>query len=84
MKKFNFPRTIKRKLFNIIFSSVGKRRFITDYYPTKVRKPRKHRTKMQKIRRAHQGWRNRVHGTITALKMRKVFGRLRPTVQFRR
>jgi hypothetical protein len=84
MKQFRFPRTIKRKLFTIIFGGVGERRFITDYYPTHVRKPRMHRTKMQKTRRAHQGWRNRVHGTITALKMRKVFGRLKPTAQFRR
>jgi hypothetical protein len=82
MKKFNFPRIIKRKLFTIIFGTVGKRRFIMDYYnePKRI----KTRFKMQKMRRAHQGWRNRVHGTITALKVRKVFGRLKPTIQFRR
>jgi hypothetical protein len=84
LKKFRFPRIIKRKLFNIIFGVVGKRRLITDYHPSPVRKPRKHRTKMQKIRRAHQGWRNRVHGTISALKIRKVFGRRKPIAQFRR
>ena len=84
MKKFRFPRIIKRKLFTIIFGDVGKRRLITDYHPSSVRKPRKHRTKMQKIRRAHQGWRNRVHGSITALKMRKVFGRRKSVAQFRR
>ena len=33
MKKFRFPRTVKRKLFNIIFGGVGKRRLITDYNP---------------------------------------------------
>jgi hypothetical protein len=84
LKRFNFPRIIKRKLFTIIFGDAGKRRLITDYYPSHVAKPRKHRTKMQKIRRAHQGWRNRVHGTITALKMRKIFGRRKPVAQLRR
>lgn len=82
MKKFNFPRTIKRKLFNIIFGGVGKRRLIQDY----VNKPKriKARFKMQKLRRSHQGWRNRIYGTITAQKMRKVFGRRAPTSSFRR
>jgi hypothetical protein len=82
MKKFSFPRIIKRKLFTIVFGDAGKRRLIQDYY----NKPRpiKARFKMQKIRRAHQGWRNRVHGAITALKIRKVFGRRKPTAQFRR
>ena len=82
MKKFNFPRIIKRKLFTIIFGDVGKRRLIQDYFnkPKRI----KERFKMQKIRRSHQGWRNKVHGSITALKIRKAFGR-RPTVsQFRR
>ena len=82
MKKFRFPRIIKRKLFTIIFGDVGKRRLIQDYYnkPKRI----KARFKMQKIRRAHQGWRNRVHGSITALKIRKVFGRRKPLAQFRR
>ena len=82
MKKFNFPRIIKRKLFTIIFGDVGKRRLIQDYYnePKRI----KARFKMQKIRRAHQGWRNRVHGTITALKIRRAYGRRKPTIQFRR
>jgi len=84
MKRFNFPRIIKRKLFTVIFGDVGKRRLITDYNPSQVRNPRKRRTKLQKMRRAHQGWRNLVHGRITALKIRKVFGRLRPTAQLRR
>lgn len=82
MKKFRFPRIIKRKLFTVIFGDVGKRRLIQDYY----NKPKciKASFKMQKIRRAHQGWRNRVHGTITALKIRKAFGRRKPAPQFRR
>jgi hypothetical protein len=82
MKKFRFPRIIKRKIFTVIFGDAGKRRLIQDYYnkPKRI----KARFKMQRIRRAHQGWRNRVHGSITAIKMRKVFGRLRPTAQLRR
>ena len=82
MKKFKFPRIIKRKLFTVIFGDVGKRRLIQDYYskPKRI----KSRFNIQKIRRAHQGWRNRVHGSITALKIRKVFGRLKPTVKLRR
>lgn len=82
MKKFRFSRTIKRKLFNIIFGGVGRRRLIQDFF----NKPKhiKERFNMQKIRRAHQGWRNRVYGSITALKIRKVFGRRKPVPQFRR
>ena len=82
MKKFRFHRIIKRKLFNIIFGGVGKRRLITDYNPVMRVKPK--RTNMQKIRRANQGWRNRVYGSITAQKIRKVFGRRKPIAQFRR
>jgi hypothetical protein len=82
MKRFNFPRTIKRKLFNTIFGGVGGRRYIQDYFnkPKRI----KARFKMQKIRRAHQGWKNKVHGSIWALKIRKTFGRRKPTPQFRR
>jgi len=82
VKKFNFPRIIKRKLFTIIFGDVGKRRFIQDYYNKSKRS--KARFNMQKIRRSRQGWRNKVHGSIWALKVRRTFGR-RPVVpQFRR
>jgi hypothetical protein len=82
MKNFRFPRIIKRKLFTIIFGDAGKRRFIQDYFnkPKRI----KARFKMQKIRRAHQGWRNKVHGSIWALKVRKAFDRRKPTPQFRR
>ena len=82
MKKFRFPRTVKRKLFNIIFGGVGKRRQITDYNPR--RRPLPLQFRMMWIRRAHQGWRNRVYGTITAQKIRRAFGRRRGVPQFRR
>ena len=84
MKKFRFPRIIKRKLFTIIFGDVGKRRLITDYYPSEIVKPRRRRFKMIWIRRAHQGWKNKVHGSIWALKVRRTFGRRKPIPQFRR
>ena len=82
MKKFRFPRTIKRKLFNIVFGRVGKRRLIQEYVNKAL--VIKARFKMQMTRRSHQGWRNRVYGSITALKIRKAFGRRKPTSPFRR
>jgi hypothetical protein len=42
------------------------------------------RTKMQMIRRAHQGWRNKVIGTLQALRIRLKYGRRKPIAQFRR
>lgn len=82
MKTFRFPRTIKRKLFSMIFGGVGKRRLITDYKPKP--KPKKRKFKIEWLRRCHQGGRNRVYGTITALKIRKAFGRRKSVPQFRR
>jgi len=84
MKKFRFPRIIKRKFFNIIFGGVGKRRLITDYNPDRIIKPRMRRTKMQRTRRANQGWRNKIYGSATAQKIRRVFGRRKPISDFRR
>jgi len=55
---------------------------ITEYYA----KPKQQfkRTKMQKARRAHQGWRNRVFGTISMRKIRRVYGIKKPISYFRR
>lgn len=82
MKNFRFPRIIERKMFSVIFGGVGKRRLITDYHP-KFKKG-KRKFKMQWVRRSNQGWRNRVYGSMTAIKMRKVFGMLRRVPTFRR
>jgi hypothetical protein len=82
LKQFNFPRTIKRKLFNIIFGGIGKRRLITDYNPK--RKPLALQFRMVWIRRSHQGWRNRVYGSIIAIKLRLQYGRRKGVPQFRR
>lgn len=97
MHKFRFPKTKKRNNFTKIFGGAGKRRFIQQL-KSHIPRPldriihwthiylsgQKHRTKMQKIRRSHQGWRNKTFGTIQALKIRLQYGRRRPTPQFRR
>jgi hypothetical protein len=84
MKKFNFRKSIKRNNFTAVFGGFGKRRLIMDYYPTPIRKPRQRRSLIQRIRRASQGFRNKIFGRLNALKMRLMFGRLKNTLQFRR
>ena len=82
MKRFNFRKRIKRNDFTKVFGGFGKRRVIKDF----VNKQNgiKLRFIMPQIRRAHQGRRNKVFGSITMLRIRKAYGR-RPTVsQFRR
>jgi ATP-dependent Zn protease len=71
-----------RNDFTTIFGGVGRRRTIKDFFNTK--KVIKEVFKIQKIRRAHQGWRNKTFGTLNALKIRLIYGRRKPTAQFRR
>ena len=71
-----------RNDFTTIFGGAGRRRSVKDFF--NIKKVIKARFKMQKIRRAHQGWRNKVFGTIQALKIRLMYGRRKPTPQFRR
>jgi len=80
MKRFNFRKFIKRNDFTSVFGNIGARRTITRKKAT----PLVLRFKIQQIRRAYQGWRNRVFGTKTALKIRKTYGRRKPIAQFRR
>jgi len=92
MKNFRFRKTIKRNNFTKIFGGVGQRRFVSTY----VKGGRMERilerlcfnkiphTKMQKTRRAHQGWRNKIFGSIQALKIRLKYGRRKSVTQFRR
>ena len=80
MRQFNFRKTTRRNHFTKIFGGAGRRRSCGK---TIIVVPCK-RFKMQKIRRAHQGWRNRVFGTIEALNIRIAFGRRKPAKQFRR
>jgi hypothetical protein len=69
-----------RNDFTTIFGGVGRRRLVYINQQTKVAR----RFKMQKIRRAHQGWRNIKFGMINAIKVRRIYGR-RPVIsQFRR
>jgi hypothetical protein len=82
MKNLRFNKTIKRNDFTIVFGTVGKRRFIKDFV-NKVKRV-KVRFKMQQIRRAHQGWRNKVIGSLQALRVRLKYGRRKPVPQFRR
>jgi len=57
-----------------------------DYKHLKIvcRNPRAKRTKTQRIRRANQGYRNKIYGRLNALKMLLMFGRYPKVPQFRR
>ena len=80
MKRFNFRKFIKRNDFTSVFGYVGARRTITRKKPIKLVL----RFMMQQIRRAKQGWRNKVFGMKTALRIRKTYGRRKPIRSFRR
>ena len=86
MMNFKFRKTIRRNTFTQVFKGFGGRRLVTDYKHMKIvcRNPRAKRTSMQKIRRASQGFRNKIFGRLNALKMRLMFGRHKNTPQFRR
>lgn len=75
-------RWVKRNLFTILFNSVGKRKAKMLGYRRSKWAPE--RFKMQKIRRSHQGYRNRIYGSIQAIKMRLHYGRRKVIAQFRR
>jgi len=92
MKNFRFRKIIKRNNFTKIFGGIGQRRFVSAY----IKRGRMERilerlcfnktprTKMQKTRRAHQGWRNKTFGSMQAIKIRLKYGRRKPTGNFRR
>lgn len=95
-KIFSFRKTTKRNNFTKLFGGIGRRRSLV-FEPIKKShgkltwrwwhiplSGRKHRHKMKMIRRAHQGYRNRIFGTIQALKIRLKYGRRKPIPQFRR
>ena len=83
MKRFNFRKRIKRNDFTSIFGNVGARRTLKSALK-KYFWYRWKRFKMQQVRRAHQGWRNRVFGSKTALRIRKKYGRRGNIPLFRR
>ena len=82
MRLLNFRKTTARNLFTKIFGNVGKRRTATGKYRRGKWAP--HRFKLQMIRRAHQGWRNRTFGSLQALKIRLKYGRRKTIPQLRR
>ena len=86
MAKFNFRKTIRRNTFTQVFRGFGGRRLVTDYKQMKIecRNPRTRKSLIQRIRRASQGYRNKIFGRLNALKMRLMFGRHKSTPQFRR
>ena len=81
MTPLNFRKTVHRNQFTTIFGGIGRRKKVIIHSP-KCIIPK--RSKMQITRRAHQGWRNRIYGTINALRLRLLFGRMKSTPQFRR
>ena len=82
MKRFNFKKTIRRNNFTTIFGGVGRRRTVVTRQSATRLVIR--RFKMQMIRRAHQGWRNKQFGTLHALKIRLQYGRRAVIPQLRR
>jgi hypothetical protein len=84
MKKFNFRKWIKRNDFTVVFGGFGKRRTLLDFVSKKRFRLRWIKFKMVQIRRAHQGRKNKVFGSIHALKIRRAYGRRKPIAQFRR
>jgi hypothetical protein len=82
LKQFNFRKRIKRNDFTSVFGGIGRRRSLMNY----IIKPQRLilRFKMQQVRRAHQGKRNKVFGMKTALRIRKTYGRRKPIGSFRR
>ena len=75
MKRFNFRKRIKRNDFTSVFGGVGRRRTLLHFVGKKRFRMRWRRFKMQQVRRAHQGRRNKVFGMMQALRIRKTYGR---------
>jgi hypothetical protein len=84
MKKFSFRKRIKRNDFTSVFGGVGKRRTLLHFAGKKRFRLRWIRFKMVQIRRAHQGRKNKVFGSMHSLKIRRAYGRRKPLAQFRR
>lgn len=80
MKNFNRNKTTKRNPFTIIFGGAGRRRSLLFNFRRGKFAPM--RTKMQKFRRAAQGWRNQTFGRLMALRIRLKFKRRKPIRRF--
>jgi hypothetical protein len=84
MKRFNFRKRITRNDFTLVFGGFGKRRTLLHFAGKKRFRMRWLRFKMQQIRRAHRGHRNKIFGMIQALRIRRAYGRRKPIGSFRR
>jgi hypothetical protein len=84
MKRFNFRKYIKRNDFTVVFGGIGKRRILKDFAHKKSFRLLWIRFKMVQIRRAHQGRKNKVFGSIHSLRIRRAYGRRSVIGQFRR
>jgi hypothetical protein len=84
LKRFNFRKRIKRNDFTSVFGGVGRRRTLLHFAGKKRFLTRWRKTMMAQIRRANQGRRNKVFGTVTALRIRKAYGRRKSVSYFRR
>ena len=84
MKRFNFRKHIMRNDFTGVFGGVGRRRTLLHFASKKRFRLRWIRFKMVQIRRAHQGRKNKVFGSMHALRIRRTYGRRKPIAQFRR
>lgn len=84
MKRFNFRKHIMRNDFTSVFGGVGRRRTLLHFASKKRFRLRWIRFKMVQIRRAHQGRKNKVFGSMHALRIRRTYGRRKPIAQFRR
>lgn len=84
MKRFNFRKFIIRNDFTSVFGGFGKRRTLLHFVSKKSFRKSWIRFKMVQIRRAHQGRKNKVFGSIHALRIRRTYGRRPVIAQFRR
>ena len=83
-KSFNFHKRVMRNDFTSVFGGFGRRRTLLHFAGKKRFRLRWIRFKMVQIRRAHQGRKNKVFGSIHALRIRRTYGRRKPIGQFRR
>ena len=80
MKDLTFRKRVMRNDFTNVFGGIGRRRSVG---ARRIKKRSVKRFRIQQIRRAHQGWRNKTFGMIQSLRIRRVYGR-RPNIpQFR-
>ena len=84
MNNFHFRKTTRRNAFTKVFGGIGRRRVVASlHHPKRIFRKRE-RFWMQMIRRARSGARNQVWGSITALQMRRKYGRRKFIGDFRR